>query len=115
MPAHSIHTLLTPDEMSRQRAGFIDHHLWVTPYAADERYAAGDYPTLSTPGHGLPAWTKANRSIADTDLVLWYTFGMHHMVRAEEWPVMPVLWHEFALRPFDFHDRNPAMDAGMKP
>jgi Cu2+-containing amine oxidase len=25
------------------------------------------------------------------------------------------LWHEFALRPFDFHDRNPAMDAGMKP
>jgi primary-amine oxidase len=47
--------------------------------------------------------------------VLWYTFGMHHMVRAEDWPVMPVLWHEFILRPFDFHDRNPALDAGMRP
>ena len=81
----------------RQRAGFIDHHLWVTPYAATERYAAGDYPTLSTPGQGLPAYTKGNRSITSTDVVLWYTFGMHHMVRAEEWPVMPVLWHE--LRP----------------
>ena len=115
LPSHSIHTLLAPDEVARQRAGFIDHHLWVTPYAADERYAAGDYPTLSTPGHGLPAYTKGNRSIAATDVVLWYTFGMHHVVRAEEWPVMPVLWHEFALRPFDFLDRNPALDAGMKP
>jgi primary-amine oxidase len=115
LPAHSIHTLLSPDEVARQRAGFIDHHLWVTPFAAAERYAAGDFPTLSTPGQGLPAWTKGNRSVANTDVVLWYTFGMHHMVRAEEWPVMPVLWHEFALRPFDFHDRNPAMDAGMKP
>lgn len=115
LPSHSIHTLLAPDEVARQRAGFIDHHLWVTPYTADERYAAGDFPTLSTPGHGLPAYTKGNRSIAATDVVLWYTFGMHHVVRAEEWPVMPVLWHEFALRPFDFLDRNPALDAGMKP
>lgn len=115
LPAHSIHTLLSADEVARQRAGFIDHHLWVTPYVPAERYAAGDYPTLSTPGQGLPAWTRGNRSVADTDVVLWYTFGMHHMVRAEEWPVMPVLWHEFALRPFDFHDRNPAMDAGSRP
>lgn len=115
LPSHSIHTLLTPDEVARQRAGFIDHHLWVTPYAAAERYAAGDFPTLSTPGQGLPDWTKGNRPVADTDVVLWYTFGMHHMVRAEEWPVMPVLWHEFALRPFDFFDRNPAMDASLKP
>ena len=36
--------------------------------------------------------------------------GMHHVVRAEDWPVMPVLWHEFELRPFDFFDHNPAMD-----
>ena len=115
LPSHSMHTLLGGDELARQRAGFIDHALWVTPYASGERYAAGDYPTLSTPGQGLPSWTKANRRIADTDIVLWYTFGMHHMVRAEEWPVMPVLWHEFALRPFDFHDRNPALDAGVKP
>lgn len=115
LPSHSIHTLLAPDEIARQRAGFIDHHLWVTPYAATERYAAGDYPTLSTPGQGLPAWTKGNRSVSATDVVLWYTFGMHHVVRAEEWPVMPVLWHEFALRPFDFLDRNPTLDAGSKP
>lgn len=107
----NVHTLLTEDDYPRRRAGFIDHHLWVTPYDRDERYAAGAYPTLSEPDQGLPTWTAANRSIEATDLVLWYTFGMHHVARAEDWPVMPTLWHGFELRPFDFFDRNPSMDA----
>ena len=109
-PGMTVGTLLTPDDYPRRRAGFIDHQLWITPYRYEERYAAGDYPTLSTPGQGLPAWTKANRRIEQTDVVLWYTTGMHHMVRAEDWPVMPVLWHSFELRQFDFFDRNPALD-----
>jgi primary-amine oxidase len=111
MPGMNVHTLLSADDYPRLRAGFIDHHLWVTPFHPDERYAAGTYPTLSEPGQGLPAWTAADRSIEDTDLVLWYTFGMHHVARAEDWPVMPTLWHGFELRPFDFFDRNPSMDA----
>ena len=102
MPGMAINTLLTPDDYPRRRAGFIDHQLWVTPYRAEERFAAGDYPTLSTPGQGLPAWTKANRRVEQSDVVLWDTTGMHHVVRAEDWPVMPVLWHSFELRPFDF-------------
>jgi primary-amine oxidase len=110
LPGMAINTLLTADDYPRRRAGFIDHQLWVTPYRAEERYAAGDYPTLSTPGQGLPTWTKANRRIDQSDVVLWYTTGMHHVVRAEDWPVMPVLWHSFELRPFDFFDRNPALD-----
>jgi len=115
MPGSNGNTLLSADDYPRRRAGFVDHHLWVTPLASDEWYAAGDYPTLSEPGKGLPAWTAANRSIADTDIVLWYTIGMHHMVRAEDWPVMPVLWHWFELRPFDFFDGNPAMDLPEAP
>jgi primary-amine oxidase len=110
MPAMSAMTLLSPDDYPRRRAGFIDHQLWTTPYRREERYAAGNHPTLSEPGQGLPAWTKANRSIEDTDVVLWHTIGMHHLVRAEDWPVMPVMWHSFELRPFDFFDRNPALD-----
>lgn len=106
----SARTLLGADDYPRRRAGFIDHHLWVTAYDAEERYAAGEYPTLSEPGMGLPAWTAADREIQDADIVLWYTTGMHHVVRAEDWPVMPVLWHTFELRPFDFFDRNPALD-----
>jgi len=103
-------TLLTRDDYPRGRAAFIDHHLWVTAYDPDERYAAGEYSTLSEPGMGLPAWTAADRSIQETDIVLWHSIGMHHLVRAEDWPVMPVLWHSFELRPFDFFDRNPALD-----
>ena len=115
MPGSNGNTLMTADDYPRRRAGFIDHHLWVTPYSPDERYAAGEYPTLSEPGMGLPAWTSADRSISDTDIVLWHTIGMHHVVRAEDWPVMPVLWHWFELRPFDFFDQNPAMDLPETP
>ena len=102
-------TLLSEDDFPRRRAGFINHHLWVTPYRASERYAAGDYPTLSTPDQGLSAWSK-ERPIESTDVVVWHTVGMHHMVRAEDWPVMPLMWHSFELRPFDFFDANPALD-----
>jgi primary-amine oxidase len=109
-PGKNTNQLMSEDDYPRMRAGFINHHLWVTPYREDERYAAGDYPTLSTPGMGLPAWTSQDRDIENTDIVLWYTFGMHHMVRAEDWPVMPVLWHGFEIRPFDFFDQNPALD-----
>ncbi|MDX1590775.1 MAG: hypothetical protein R3283_02360 [Balneolaceae bacterium] len=109
-PGVNALTKLSADDYPRRRAGFINNHLWVTPHNPDELFAAGDFPTLSKPGQGLPNWTRGNRSIEDTDIVLWYTMGMHHMVRAEDWPVMPVLWHSFELRPFDFFDRNPALD-----
>jgi Cu2+-containing amine oxidase len=85
------------------------------PYRVDERYAAGLHPTLSEPGKGLPEWTKANRDIAATDIVVWYTVGMHHVVRGEDWPVMPVARHSFELGPFDFFDHNPAVDLPEAP
>ena len=109
-PGKNGTTLMTPDDYPRRRAGFIDHHLWVTPYSPKERYATGDHPTLSEPGQGLPAWTAQERNLDETDLVLWYTIGFQHLVRGEDWPVMPTLWHSFELRPFDFFDRNPALD-----
>lgn len=110
MPGKTANTLLSEDDYPRRRVGFIDYHLWTTPWNQNERFAVGDFPTLSLPGKGLPEWTRKNRSIEQKDIVLWYTVGMHHMVRAEDWPVMPVLWHSFELRPFDFFNRNPALD-----
>jgi primary-amine oxidase len=115
LPGMTANTLLSEDDWPRQRAGFTNHHLWITPYAADEQYAAGMYPTLSRPGEGLPRWTSRNRGIEQTDIVAWVTVGLHHVVRAEDWPVMPVVWHSFELRPFDFFDRNPALDLPLEP
>ena len=68
-------SLLGPEDYPQKRAGFTDYHVWVTPYRENERYAAGDYPMQSKGGDGLPAWTKANRAIENTDIVLWYTIA----------------------------------------
>ncbi|UCF19651.1 MAG: hypothetical protein JSU87_17330 [Gemmatimonadota bacterium] len=115
LPRANALSLMSNDDYPQRRAGFIENHLWVTPYQPDERYAAGMYPTLSPPGKGLPEWTGADRPIAETDIVVWYTVGMHHVVRAEDWPVMPTAAHTLELRPFDFFDRNPALDLPKKP
>jgi primary-amine oxidase len=58
----------------------------------------------------LPRWTAQDRNIAGTDVVVWYSFGVTHFVRPEDWPVMPVEYAGFTLMPFGFFDRNPALD-----
>lgn len=109
-PGTNAVSLLSPDDFPQRRAGFTNFHLWVTPYHRNERYAAGMYPNQSKGDDGLPRWTRANRTIENTDIVLWYTFGFHHVVRAEDWPVLSTSWNGFELRPFDFFQRNPALN-----
>lgn len=94
----------------RKRAGFVDHHVWVTPFAEGERHAAGDYPNQSQGGEGLPTWTAADRPIAGKDVVLWYTFGHTHLPRPEDYPVMPTAYIGFLLKPSGFFAENPAND-----
>ena len=111
IPTMSTPTLLAHEDSSvGQRAGFARHNLWVTPYAPDERRAAGDYPNQHDGGDGLPRWTSGDRSLVDTDVVLWYTFGVTHFVRPEDWPVTPAEYTGFLFSPFGFFDRNPALD-----
>ena len=111
VPTMSTPTMLaSPESSIGRRAGFARHNLWVTPYREDERRAAGEYPNQHEGGDGLPRWTAADRSLVETDIVLWYTFGVTHFVRPEDWPVMPVEYTGFLLSPFGFFDRNPALD-----
>lgn len=102
--------LAPSDSYLRQKAGFVNRHVWVTPFDAGEIYAAGEYVNLGPLGEGLPASTRANRRIDNTDLVLWYTMGVTHMPRPEEWPVMPVSRAGFRLVPSGFFSHNPAFD-----
>jgi primary-amine oxidase len=110
MPEENSFPYADADAWIRKRAGFMNAHLWVTPYAPDELYAAGFYANQSKGDDGLPKWTEANRSIENQDIVLWYTLGVTHMPRPEEWPIMPVHRAGFELLPFAFFDRNPALD-----
>jgi len=64
---------------------------------------------------GLPRWTAQDRPIAETDVVLWYVFGLHHITRPEDWPVMPSDRTSFWLKPWGFFDRNPALDVPPPP
>jgi len=110
MPGENTLPFLHPESSIMKRAGFIRKHLWVTPYHPEERYPTGNYPNQHHGGEGLPAWTQANRSIENTDIVLWYTMNAHHIPRPEDWPVMPVAYIGFMLKPVGFFDRNPALD-----
>jgi primary-amine oxidase len=115
VPSGAFPALLSPSSPAFQRAEVIGHTLWVTPYHPDERWPCGDFPNLSMHDAGLPAWTSADRSIENTDVVLWYVFGIHHITRPEDWPVMPTDAVSFWLKPFGFFDRNPALDVPPAP
>jgi primary-amine oxidase len=115
VPGGAFPPLLSPSAPAFQRAEVIGHTLWVTPYHPDERWPCGDFPNLSLRDDGLPVWTAADRPIENTDVVLWYVFGIHHITRPEDWPVMPTDAVSFWLKPFGFFDRNPALDVPPAP
>ncbi|WP_219412543.1 AAA family ATPase [Pseudonocardia nigra] len=57
----------------------------------------------------------ADRPIDGEDIVLWHTFGMTHVPRPEDWPVMSVETCGFRMRPVGFFDRNPTLDVPSGP
>ena len=115
MPGENTLPLARPDASVIRRATYMTKHLWVTPYSPDEKFPAGDYPNQHPGDVGLPEWTQADRSVEDTDVVVWYTFAHSHSPRAEDWPVMPVGTIGFMLKPLNFFDENPANDVPPSP
>ncbi|XWS63714.1 hypothetical protein CRYUN_Cryun06bG0125400 [Craigia yunnanensis] len=94
-----------------RRASFLKHNLWVTPYTCEEMYPGGKFPNQNPRvGEGLATWVKQNRSLEETDIVLCYVFGVTHVPRPEDWPVMPVECIGFLLMPHGFFNCSPAVD-----
>lgn len=106
----AVQPYLDPRGPSGSRAGFIYNHLWVTPYHPAERYPAGEFMNHSTGRDGLPAWTARDRAIENTDIVVWHSFGLHHLPRAEDHPVQPRVLCGFKLMPVGFFDGNPLIN-----
>ena len=110
LPSATPTMLAHPNSSVGRRAGFARHNLWVTPFHPDERRGAGDYPNQHAGGDGLPRWTAHNRPLTGTAIVAWHTFGVTHIPRPEDWPVMPVEYTGFHLIPVGFFAANPALD-----
>ena len=115
VPGGCFPAMFEPGSPVLRRAEVIGHTLWVTPYHPDERWPCGEFCTQSERDQGLPVWTAQDRPIEDADVVLWYVFGIHHITRPEDWPVMPVDTVSFWLKPAGFFDRNPALDVPPSP
>jgi primary-amine oxidase len=110
MPGDNVDFMPHPDSSVGQRAGFAYKHLWVTKYEPNELYASGAYPNQHPGGAGLPEYVAGDDAVENEDIVVWYTFGAHHVVRAEDWPVMPTAYIGFMLKPVGFFNRNPAIN-----
>jgi primary-amine oxidase len=109
-PQSCITPFLNPDSPSGKRSAFITNHLWLTPYDPMERFPAGDFVNHSDGSDGVAAYVKQGRSIENTDVVAWHTFGLHHQPRPEDFPVQPCITCGFKLMPAGFFDTNPCLD-----
>lgn len=99
--------LLAADESSiRKRAMYATKNLWVTQYARDEFWAASYTPNQSPGFAGLPSYIKTNRAVDDEDIVVWHSFDLTHFPRTEDWPMMPMDYAGFKLKPEGFFGRN---------
>ncbi|KAE9457479.1 hypothetical protein C3L33_10623, partial [Rhododendron williamsianum] len=80
IPGSNCLPLAGPEAKFLRRAAFLNHNLWVTQYARGEDFPGGEFPNQNP------------RVVCDLASV-WsygYVFGITHVPRLEDWPVMPV-------------------------
>jgi primary-amine oxidase len=110
MPREGTRPYASPSFRPLQQAAFAQHQLWVTRFHEGELYAAGDYPNQGEIGDGLPDFAAPAENVQGRDVVVWYTVGLTHIPRPEDFPVMPTEMVGFSLHPHGFFDENPALD-----
>lgn len=109
MPQENAVPYLSEQNQIRKRAGFVNHPIWFTTYKDNETSAAALYPTTAPIGEGLPKYVSNNERLDGADVVMWYTFGVTHIPRPEEWPIMSTHHTGFKLIPINFFSENPSM------
>jgi primary-amine oxidase len=110
VPGAAIPAIMDLGAPQYLRAPIIGHTLWVTRHHEAERWPCGAYPVQSAEDTGMTRWVADDEPLEDADVVLWYVFGVHHITRVEDWPIMPADTISFWLKPFGFFDQNPSVD-----
>ncbi|CAL8085027.1 unnamed protein product [Orchesella dallaii] len=100
--------LMSKESPIHPMAEFLDYNTWVTPYKEGQMFPGGFYLNNS----GLPEWVREDEgaSIENRDVVFWHNFGISHVPRVEDFPVMPVVECGVVLKPYNFFKENPALD-----
>jgi len=98
------------DSYNHKRAEFADHNIYVVKHRDGELYSGGQYTNQSRGGTGVRAWASRGENVVDEDVVLFVQFGINHVPRIEDFPVMPCEILKVAFKPVNFFDRNPALD-----
>jgi primary-amine oxidase len=102
--------LASPASYHHKRAEFADHNVYVTSYRDGELYAGGKYTNQSRGGTGVRSWADRKDAVVDKDIVIWAQFGINHVPRVEDFPVMPCEIIKLSLKPVNFFSRSPAID-----
>jgi len=98
------------DSFNYKRAEFADHNIYVVKHKDDELYAGGKYTNQSRGGTGVRAWADREDNVKDEDVVVFVQFGINHITRVEDFPVMPCEILKVHMKPVNFFDKNPALD-----
>ena len=99
-----------PESFNHKRAEFADHNLYVTRYRDGELYAGGKYTNQSRGGAGVRSWANRMENVENQDIVVWVQFGLQHVTRIEDFPIMPCEIIKVHFKPVNFFDKNPALD-----
>ncbi|KAF2213612.1 hypothetical protein CERZMDRAFT_120834 [Cercospora zeae-maydis SCOH1-5] len=114
--AYKIHVppfqkiLADTESFNYKRAEFSDHNIYATKFREEELFAGGKYTNQSRGGTGVRSWADRKDNIVDEDIVLFVQFGINHLPRIEDFPVMPCEVIKVAFKPVNFFDKNPALD-----
>ncbi|KAI6879660.1 putative copper amine oxidase [Hortaea werneckii] len=98
------------ESFNYKRAEFSDRNIYAVKYRDGELFAGGKYTNQSRGGTGVRSWADRKENIVDDDLVVFVQFGINHIPRIEDFPVMPCEIIKVSMKPVNFFDKNPALD-----
>jgi primary-amine oxidase len=99
-----------PTSFNYRRAEFSNHGIYAVAHRDGELYSGGQYTNQSRGGTGVSGWAARKDEILDKDLVVFVQFGINHVPRVEDFPVMPCEILKIGFKPVNFFDKNPALD-----
>jgi primary-amine oxidase len=90
------------------RAAFAAKPIWVVRYEDHEFFTARDY--IHHPGNqAIEGEVALERAEASGDIVVFVQFGVTHLPRKEDFPIMPSESAKVTLRASDFFSTSPAL------